>query len=135
MRYGSWRRTVGSARFACWGRGSRGTARAGRTPPPPFRSLVPQAPVVVERLFERALAKAPAQRFQSAIEMGEAFRHAFGIPDTPAWRAQGEIAQVARLGPPKEGARAQKMATLRQVVAHAYRTQPMPQRPVPRPPF
>ena len=105
------------------------------TPPPPFRSLVPQAPVVVERLFERALAKAPAQRFQSAIEMGEAFRHAFGIPDTPAWRAQGEIAQVARLGPPKEGARAQKMATLRQVVAHAYRTQPMPQRPVPRPPF
>ncbi len=98
------------------------------TPPPPFRSLVPQATPAVDRLFERALAKAPAHRFSSAIEMGEAFRAAFGIPDSPAWRAQGEIAQVARLGPP-EGARAQKLATLRQVVAQAYRTVPMPQRP------
>ncbi len=103
------------------------------TPPPPFRSLVPQAPPVTDRLFERALAKKPADRFATAFEMGEAFRNAFGIPDTPAWRAQGEIAQVARLGPPKDPARAQKLATLRQVVQQAYRTQPMPSRPM-RPP-
>lgn len=98
------------------------------TPPQPLRAFVPQAPPVVDRLFERALAKAPAARFASAIELGEAFRTAFAIPDSPAWRAQGEIAQVA-LGSPKDGARAQKLATLRQVVAQAYRTVPMPARP------
>ncbi len=103
------------------------------SPPPPFRSLVSQAPPVIDRLFDRALAKAPEHRFANAIEMGEAFRAAFGIPDTPAWRAQGEIAQVARLGPPKDAVRAQKLATLRQVVRQAYRTQPMPQRPLPPP--
>jgi eukaryotic-like serine/threonine-protein kinase len=99
------------------------------TPPPPFRSLVPQAPPVLEHLFARALAKDPAARFGSAIEMGEAFRSAFGLPSTPGWRAQGELADVARLGPPNEGARAQKLATLRQVMANEYRTAPMPARP------
>ena len=97
--------------------------------PPPLRSLVPQAPPVVDALFERALAKDPASRFASAIEMGEAFRAAFGLPSTPAWRAQGEIAEVARLGAPAEPQRAQKLATLRQIMAKEYRTAPMPARP------
>jgi serine/threonine protein kinase len=98
--------------------------------PPRIRSLVPMAPPVLDQLFDRALAKAPAMRFGSAIEMGEAFRAAFGLPSTPAWRAQSEIAQVA-LGAPTDPARAQKLATLRNVVKQEYRTQPMPQRPIP----
>lgn len=99
------------------------------TPPPPIRMFVPQASPAVEQVFARALAKDPAQRFSSAIEMGEAFRTAFGIPSTPEWRALGEFADIAREGSALEPARAQKLATLRQIVAQAYRTQPMPQRP------
>jgi serine/threonine protein kinase len=101
--------------------------------PPPIRSLVPMAPPVLDQLFARALAKPPSMRFGSAIEMGEAFRAAFGLPTTPAWLAQGEIAQVA-LGAPQDPARAQKLATLRNIVKQEYRTQPMPQRPIPNVP-
>ncbi|MBX3189303.1 MAG: serine/threonine protein kinase [Labilithrix sp.] len=100
--------------------------------PPPIRTLVPQAPPVLEQLFARALHKNPRGRFSSAIEMGEALLAAFGLPSTPAWRAQGEIAQVA-LGPPQDPQRQQKLATLRQVVKQEYRTAPMPARP-PHPP-
>lgn len=95
------------------------------TPHPPVRTFVPAADVAVEQCFWRALQKDPAQRFQSAIEMGEAFRSAFGIPSTPEWRALGEYAAVAREGAPLEPARAQKLATLRHIVAQAYRTQPL----------
>lgn len=99
--------------------------------PAPIRTLVPTLPPVLDQLFARALAKAPQSRFGSAIEMGEAFRSALGLPSTPAWRAQGEIAQVAQVAPQDPG-RAQKLATLRQVVKQAYRTAPMPARPIPR---
>jgi serine/threonine-protein kinase len=98
------------------------------TPPPPIRQYVPQAPPLLDQLFWRALAKDPAARFANAIEMGDAFRAAFGLPSTPEWRAQGEIAHVARLGPPDAVQREKKLATLRQVVAAGYRTQPMPVR-------
>lgn len=100
---------------------------------PPIRSLVPSLPPVLDQLFDCALAKAPQSRFPSAIEMGEAFRAALGLPSTPAWRAQGEIAQVAQ-GAPQDPGRAQKLATLRQVVKQAYRTAPMPARPIPNAP-
>lgn len=99
------------------------------TPPPPIRSFVPQAGPDVERAFARALAKDPAHRFGSAIEMGEAFRTAFGIPNTPEWQALGEYAQVAKQGPIGEPQRAHKLATLRQIVVQGYRTQPMAARP------
>lgn len=101
------------------------------TPPPRLRALVPQAPVVLEQLFERALAKKASDRFASAIEMGDAFRSALGLPDTPAWRAQGEMAEVAR-HPEARNTQA-KLATLRQMVAESYRTMPMPARPPPPP--
>ena len=97
--------------------------------PPPIRSLVPMAPPVIDQLFDRALAKAPQSRFGTAIEMGEAFRAAFGLPSTPAWRAQSEIAQVVLS--PKDPERAVKLATLRQLVKREYQTQPMPARPIP----
>ncbi len=100
--------------------------------PPPIRAFVPHAPPHLEHLFARALAKDPAARFGSAIEMGDAFRAAFGLPSTPEWRAQGDFAQEARLGVPQhDDQRAQKMQTLRDIVQQAYRTQPMPGRPVP----
>ncbi|HVJ88862.1 MAG TPA: serine/threonine-protein kinase [Labilithrix sp.] len=99
-------------------------------PPPSIRLFVPQATPAVEHVFFRALAKNPAHRFSSTIEMGEAFRSAFGIPSTPEWRALGEFAAVAQTGPANEPQRAQKLATLRQIVAQAYRTQPMPARPM-----
>ncbi len=98
------------------------------TMPPSIRQFVPQAPPVVDQLFMRALAKDPMMRFPTAIEMGEAFRAGFGLPATPAWRAQGEFAQAARVGAPEQ--REKKLATLRQVVAAGYRTQPMQARPV-----
>lgn len=101
------------------------------TPPPSIRLFVPQASLAVEQVFLRALAKDPAHRFGSAIEMGEAFRTAFGIPSTPEWRALGEFAHVAKRGPVEEPGRAQKLATLRQIVARAFRTQPMPAHPQP----
>lgn len=103
------------------------------TPPPSIRQFVPQASPAVEQVFMRALAKDPRARFGSTIEMGEAFRTAFGIPSTPEWRALGEFAHVAKAGPAGEPERAQKLATLRQIVAQAFRTQPMPARPQ-RPP-
>ena len=100
------------------------------TPPPPITTFVPQVPIQVHHLFERALAKSPNDRFANAIEMGEAFRNALGIPSTPAWRAQEQIAQVA-LGPPQDTVREKKLATLRNVVRQEYRTAPMPGRPLP----
>jgi serine/threonine-protein kinase len=99
------------------------------TPHPPIRQFVPTADVAVEQCFWRALQKDPNQRFTSAIEMGEAFRSAFGIPSTPEWRALGEYAQIAREGATNEPARAQKLATLRHIVAQAYQTQPLQARP------
>ncbi len=88
------------------------------TPPPPIRSFVPQAPPVLDALFFRALAKDPAARFPTAIEMGEAFRLAMGLPESPEWHAQAELAFAARAPAPRdsararERARAQRMATL-----------------------
>jgi eukaryotic-like serine/threonine-protein kinase len=42
-------------------------------PPPPPTDLASELPVEVDHFFERALAKDPAQRFQSAREMANAF--------------------------------------------------------------
>jgi serine/threonine-protein kinase len=94
---------------------------------PPIRSLLPDLPPVLDQLFDRGLAKDPRARFADAIEMGEAFRTTLGLPRTQAWSAQGEIARVAQ-SPANAAGRAQKLATLRQVVKQGYRTMPMPAR-------
>jgi serine/threonine-protein kinase len=97
-------------------------------PPPPIRAYLPQAPPIVDTLFARALAKDPAARFESAIEMGDAFRAALGLPDTPEWRAQADIAFAARTilntrGPESGAVEEQsKLTTLREFVAHGYKT-------------
>jgi serine/threonine protein kinase len=97
------------------------------TPPPPIRTFVPQAPPVLDALFARALAKDPSQRFATAIEMGEAFRTALGLADSPEWRAQAELAFAAKspgaLG--AEPARVERMATLRLLLSERYKTQKM----------
>lgn len=94
--------------------------------PPPLRAFLPQAPPVVDVLFARALAKDPAVRFESAIEMGDAFRAALGLPDTPEWRAQADIARSARTlidtAGPASASEQKKIATLKEFVAHGYKT-------------
>jgi serine/threonine-protein kinase len=97
-------------------------------PVPPIRAHLPQAPPVVDALFARALSKDPAHRFESAIEMGDAFRSALGLPDSPEWHAQADLATAARgmavgaaaeaVGPETQ----HKLATLREFVAHRYTT-------------
>jgi eukaryotic-like serine/threonine-protein kinase len=103
-------------------------------PPPPLRALLPQAPFVLDPLFARALAKDPAQRFASAIEMGDAFRMALGLPETPEWLAQADLARAAKtIGEadteiPPAASEQRKLATLREFVAHGYKTQRMASR-------
>jgi serine/threonine-protein kinase len=90
--------------------------------PPRIRTFVPQAPRSLDALFARALAKDSAYRFSSAIEMGDAFRVALDMDDTPGWKAQAEIAQHA--AEPERGeetARERRLATLREFVVQSYR--------------
>lgn len=94
--------------------------------PPPIRNRLPQAPPVLDELFTRALAKDPAARFGSAVELGEAFRRALGLPETVEWRAQAEMADlVARKGQTvvlRAGAEA-RVDGLRQALRKGYQTQ------------
>jgi serine/threonine-protein kinase len=71
------------------------TAQLEETAPPITRHL-PNAPPVIDLLMARALAKDPMHRFASAIELGEAFRTALGLPTTAGWSAQQELAQQAQ---------------------------------------
>lgn len=99
------------------------------TPPPLVRSLAPHLPPVADLLFTRMLAKNPDHRYATAMELGEAVRTSLGLPDTPAWKALGEIAQVAQTA--DMSGKQRRLATLRQVVADGFgnRTAPMPARP------
>ena len=97
--------------------------------PPPIRDGLPQAPPVLNALFRRALAKEPRDRFESAIEMGDAFRSGLGIPESPEWRAQEDIARAAKtLADTRLSTRAhtevaeKRLATLREFVVHGYKT-------------
>jgi serine/threonine-protein kinase len=96
--------------------------------PPPIRSVLPQAPPVLDTLFSRALAKDPAERFLDAIEMGDAFRIALGIVESPEWRAQEEIARTAKTIADGGGAGAEtldeekRIRTLLDFVARRYKT-------------
>ncbi|MGH7297586.1 MAG: serine/threonine-protein kinase [Polyangiaceae bacterium] len=97
-------------------------------PVPSIRALLPQALPVLDALFARALSKDPANRFEGAIEMGDAFRRALGLPDTPEWQAQADIAVAARTiaqtrSPELDLDEAQKkLTTLREFVVDGYKT-------------
>jgi len=90
------------------------------THPPPIRTFLIQAPPVLDALFMRALAKDPAIRFANAIEMGTAFRQALGIPDTPEWRAQADIAREANA--PPDATKGDRIQTLRDFLVQRYKT-------------
>jgi serine/threonine-protein kinase len=64
--------------------------------PPPITKLVPGAPSALDLVFARALAKNKAFRYESARALGEAFRTALGLPDSPGWKAQVELSNVAK---------------------------------------
>lgn len=66
-----------------------------QTPPPPLRRFVPQAPLELEMLIAKALAKEPHDRFQNAVEFGDAFRTTLGMPTDEGWRAQQVLAHQA----------------------------------------
>ncbi|HYQ14956.1 MAG TPA: serine/threonine-protein kinase [Polyangiaceae bacterium] len=63
---------------------------------PAITSLVPGASAALDLVFARALAKHRDLRYGGARELGEAFRKALGLPDSPGWKAQGELSKVAR---------------------------------------
>lgn len=100
--------------------------------PPPIRTFLTQAPPVLDALFKRALAKDPALRFDGAIQMGEAFRAALGMPDTPVWRAQARFARVAPTLPGEPFRAPERLQTLRDFLIDGYAnhmsTAPMPAR-------
>ncbi len=64
--------------------------------PAPLSSILKQSPPVLDMLMARALAKDPALRFGSAVELGETFRNALGLPKTPGWSLQQELSEVAK---------------------------------------
>jgi hypothetical protein len=85
---------------------------------------------VLDALFARALAKDPALRFASAIELGDAFRRALGLPETAEWQAQADFAQAARTladtpYPSTDSQQHKRLATLREFVITGYKTKPL----------
>jgi serine/threonine-protein kinase len=84
--------------------------------PPPLQTWVPQAPAVLDALFRRALAKDREARFADAVELGEAFRIALGIPESVYWRALVDLARAAATTPFAEVGVSARLATLRDVV-------------------
>ncbi len=64
--------------------------------PPPITKLVRGAPPALDLVFARALAKHPSLRYESARALGEAFRAALGLVDSPGWQAQAELTKVAK---------------------------------------
>lgn len=66
-----------------------------QTAPPQLRKFLPQAPYELELLVAKSLAKSVDERFQNAVEFGDAFRTTLGMPMDQGWRAQQELAQQA----------------------------------------
>jgi serine/threonine-protein kinase len=64
--------------------------------PAPLSSFIHGAPPVLDLLMARALAKSPALRYSSAIELGETFRAALGLPPSPGWSLQEQLSAVAK---------------------------------------
>jgi eukaryotic-like serine/threonine-protein kinase len=105
------------------------TAQVEETAPPMTR-LIPQAPPVLDLLMARALAKDPMHRLGSAVEMGEAFRAALGLPESAGWTAQRRLAENAQsissvgeaAGPGEKAMPEARAAELRTAVMAAYRS-------------
>ena len=99
----------------------------------PSAPTCPRPPPSSTRSSRARWPRTRPHRFESAIEMGDAFRTALGLPDTAEWRAQADIAAEARTlldarGPapaeaaPADGQEPNRLRTLREFVAHGYKT-------------
>ena len=95
-----------------------------QTPPPKLRTFLPQAPMELEMLIAKALAKSPDDRFQSAVDFGDAFRTTLGLPQDDGWKAQQamavqakNVATAVRLGRPLES---HELEHARMAVSNAY---------------
>jgi serine/threonine protein kinase len=64
--------------------------------PPPITRLVPGAPASLDLVFARSLAKHRDLRYENARALGDAFRLALGLPESPGWKAQAELSRVAK---------------------------------------
>ncbi len=96
--------------------------------PLPLRALLPQAPPALDMIIARALAKDPAHRFGTAVELGETVRKALNLPDSPEWRAQSDFAREAarfRGHTAKLGDFSHSVGTLREIIVKKYRTMPL----------
>ncbi|MBI1879270.1 MAG: serine/threonine-protein kinase PknK, partial [Chloroflexi bacterium] len=68
-----------------------------KEPPPPPRSLNPTLPEPAERVILRALAKDPAERYQRAGELAQAFQQAIRAASSPA-PADSDLTATLRRG-------------------------------------
>ncbi len=96
-----------------------------QTPPPQLRKFLPQAPYELELLVAKAMAKSADDRFQNAVEFGDAFRTTLGMPMDQGWRAQQELAQQAgryasSFAVAGHGQESQDLVHARDAVARAY---------------
>ena len=70
--------------------------------PTPLSNWITNAPVVLDQFFARMLSKSPADRYSTAIAMGEALRSLLNLPDTSGWAAERRLADravsISRLG-------------------------------------
>lgn len=91
--------------------------------PPPLSRRLAGAPPALDRLVAHALAKRSEERFASAVELGEAFRVALGLPGTDGWVAQQALAagaaELVRAGEAGRG-REPKLEPIRTLILEAY---------------
>jgi serine/threonine-protein kinase len=78
--------------------GAAEAVAAGREPVPPISALGPGLPAGLDAVFDRALAKEPADRYPSCAEFVGDVRRAFGdaAGTTRVWPAQPSAASVRR---------------------------------------
>ena len=88
--------------------------------PLPIRTLLPQAPPVLEQVFAKALHKTAQERYRTAIDLGQAFIQALGMPPSSGFTAQANMALLAAGGGASMGNK--RMQTARIEVERIYRT-------------
>jgi eukaryotic-like serine/threonine-protein kinase len=92
-----------------------------QTPPPHLRKYLPQAPLELDLLIDKALSKQPQDRFQTAVAFGDAFRTTLGMPVDAGWFAQQQLAaQASRWAGGTAALDSPEMQQARLAVSNAY---------------
>jgi serine/threonine-protein kinase len=107
-----------------------------QTPPPPLRTLRPDAPPAVEAVIQQALAKDPSQRFQKASAFAQALERAWTAPaQAPVAAPVGVHDQATRVwNRPAQAPAAKPSAPAAVPAPTVAQPKPQPQRPAPAPP-